>query len=347
MEVQHRQECLVQTKDVEDLMAEIQQQSNPLINRPLSDSGQVPAAPLRTTPDPRARSYSSEAQTTPQITAEQLKALLRENPDLIQSLAQEMNQAATAMHAVPQSSPAHAAQATPIAKMNDTSAEPTSKKFGLQNAMQSLVTLPNQTPPSSPFGVGEMIQAAKAEITSLDTHADLYKTDFSIARVTSPRTGVKAASSLYQEQSEVEPVVLEKDLQRKNNSATQERIAAMHTMRLAINEALAPLSKPMRQGAPSSPAPATPSKQTASLQNDTIQPKPAPANDKGAENKPTTLEERKEDILPYAEKYARKLGYSPEKGETEKILVDTVNFYSKNDALSRTLKTLVAKLPDL
>ena len=270
-------------------------------------------------------------------------------------MAQEMQQAATAGEIVPQTIPVNQpgqqisnysqGAAAPQANAAIQVAQPPPVQ---QSSMQRLVTMPASTPPSSPYGIGEMNQASRVDITSLDTQAELYQTDFTIQPVAKSLRGYKKASGAYAHQASIEPIRYAEDEERKNNPESQRRLESAAEIKSALKDALssaqaieaAPVTETARSGIAPLTTRIVEAPQTTPAprqQNASALTQPAPEVDE--------IEARKAEILPFAVQYARSLGYSPEQGESEKILQDTVNFYSKSDKLANTLKNLVNVLP--
>ena len=284
----------------------------------------------------------SDAAQQPQrmvINRRDLENFLQRHPEVLQAMTSEMQQASTAAQNVPRSTPANGSAPATINQPTQSpksqvqtfsSVNPAQRKVALsrqtlQNNIQRLVTIPDKTPPSSPFGVGEMMQASRVDITSLDTHAELYQTDFKVLPVQRALKGYAQVSNTYSHQSSIEPVRLAKDAERKNNPTVQRRIQSVNQLKSALSTALTEIQN--------DPAYATQSAEAMA------------ARRARREDSPEVIEQRKSDILPFAEQYARSLGYSPEKGDSEKILQETVNFYSRSNVLANTLKSLVNSLP--
>lgn len=290
----------------------------------------------------------------------QLEQFLQRHPEVLQAMAQEMQQAATAGQTVPRAIPASQQSLqinqAPVDKPEQSTApapiaiQPVqAQQAALQSKIQRLVTIPNKTPPSSPYGIGEMNQASRVDITSLDTQAELYKTDFTIKPVSRAIQGYQQASNAYAHQASIDPIRLEKDTVRKNNPEVLRRLQSAKNIKAALATALTAAhvveGKDLSQlNVPNIKA-FDPTKQRSTQD---AQPRRATLSSARALTQPApqdrALVQRKSDILPFAEQYARTLGYDPEKGETEKILQDTVNFYGKSDTLANTLKTLVNNL---
>lgn len=290
----------------------------------------------------------------------QLEQFLQRHPEVLQAMAQEMQQAATAGQTVPRAIPASQQSLqinqAPVDKPEQTIApKPIALKpaqpqqVALQSKIQRLVTIPNKTPPSSPYGIGEMNQASRVDITSLDTQAELYKTDFTIKPVSRAIQGYQQASNAYAHQASIDPIRLEKDAERKNNPEVLRRLQSAKNIQAALATALTAAhvveGKDLSQLNVPDIKTFDPTKQRSTQE---AQPRQATLSSARALTQPApkdkALDQRKSDILPFAEQYARSLGYDPEKGETEKILQDTVNFYGKSDTLANTLKTLVNNL---
>ena len=328
-------------------------------------SRQQQAAPVRPQPGVVVDVNNQAATDAPKkvlIDKGQLEQFLKRHPEVLQAMAQEMQQAATAGTVVPQSIPItqmgqQISQQVADSSQRATAPQPQQSAPAVQaapaqqGAMRRLVTMPTSSPPSSPYGLGEMNLASRVDITSLDTHAELYQTDFSIQPVKKSLKGYQQASGAYAHQAGIDPIRYQEDEARKNNPDVQRRMESAQNIKAALQSALTgpdipqdvsanqqtmPVQKPRKVSlAPSTVQNA--SQQVPKQQKASSLTQPAPSGD--------PLEQRKAEILPYAMQYARSMGYAPEKGETEKILQDTVNFYSKSDKLANTLKNLVKVLP--
>jgi hypothetical protein len=197
-----------------------------------------------------------------------------------------------------------------LRKNIDDSNSETYKAVSVKSAFKLVVT-PNKSYPLAPFGIGEMIRAAKIETSALDQYLENMQNYLS---------GIENNSSAFKRLASIRYETQEKRSkpnQIKNNSR---QTSALNTIQNAIEDALTATQEIIDS-------------------NKIIKNK----NEKGLQYI-NELDRRKKQILPFAEKYIKKLGYETVEGEAETILKETVEFYSKSPALAETLKNLVGTL---
>ncbi len=267
------------------------------------------------------------------ITKEHFQDFLQRHPEVVKMLMEEMNQASTGGESVPRSQPANAnlsmQRPTPLGPQ----AAPVQFNHAAQvqrgyptSATRSLLATPKNPLPSSPFGVGEMQQAARTSLENLEKNIVLVAEPQHSNQVKAGKVKIAAREYITQySKSSGKPVAAAQFA----NKPVRQSLKTMQELTQAIKmSATLPMHEILNSQAPTV-------RPASSLQAKSIVAKP-PVN-----------QELVEEIMPYAKKYAEQLGYSPNDSSTDKILKDTVTFYSRNKGLADKLKTLVDSLGNL
>src|SRR5690606_22867324 len=102
-----------------------------------------------------------------------------------------------------------------------------------QGQARKLVSLSSSSAPSSPYGVGEMLQASKVEVDVLDAHVG-YLTN-QLAFDGDGLQSQQQVSQRYKHQAAIKPITTAEDEKRKQNPEILARQESAKSIRTAID----------------------------------------------------------------------------------------------------------------
>lgn len=179
--------------------------------------------------------------------------------------------------------------------------------------------------PISPYGVGEMIRAAKIEVSALDDYLHKAEVHGPLKNQPEKPCGARALAARRYQSNSIDP-------SNKKISITSPRLEeAEQTLQniIAINDKI-------QEALNTSTEKLTSYKTVAERQ----------AQREPPEISCNQMLQRRKTLKPFAEKYIQQLGYKADSEEAQKILQETVDFYSTSSALADTLRNLVASLEE-